>query len=395
MRIVVDGCCLANGRGYGRYTREMLRNMIAISPGDEWVCVMDGASSEKLGVTAPNLRVVTVEQSQAPSMAAAAEGYRSPLDMLRLTRAVWREKPDVFFCPSVYSYYPLPPGTAAVITIHDAIAERFPELTMPSRRARFFWNAKVWLAIQQASLLLTVSDYSADQIKSYLKVRPDRIRVATEAPAASYSPSDSAEQIEKVAAQQGLPAGARWFTYVGGFNPHKRIDLILRAHATIVNRMIARGETAPYLVLVGTRTADVFYSEARLLDELIADLGTSEWVKWAGWVADTELRHLHSGAVALLLPSEAEGFGLPAVEAAACDTPVVATLESPLPQLLAGGGLWVSPGNEQSLERAMSELLADEPKRLALGRIAGERARALSWARSAAITMDVLREAAA
>jgi glycosyltransferase involved in cell wall biosynthesis len=180
-----------------------------------------------------------------------------------------------------------------------------------------------------------------------------------------------------------------------GFNPHKRIDLILRAHATIVNRMIAADEAVPYLVLVGTRTNDVFYSEARLLDALIAELGTAEWVKWAGWVADSELRHLHSGAVALLLPSEAEGFGLPAVEAAACDTPIIATMESPLPQLLAGGGLWVSPGDEQALEEAMSDLLDDEPKRMALGRVAGERARALSWARSAAITMDVLREAAA
>ncbi|HEU4565231.1 MAG TPA: glycosyltransferase, partial [Gemmatimonadaceae bacterium] len=185
MRIGVDATCWANGRGYGRFARELLRAMVAIDTDDEFLCFADPLAAERFDVRAPNVRVVRVAQRVAPALAAAADGNRSPADMLRLTSAVRRERPDVFFSPSVYSYFPLPPGLAAVVTIHDAIAERFPELTLPSARARLFWRLKVGLALRQARLVLTVSDYSARDLQRVLGVEAERIRVAVEAPAAA------------------------------------------------------------------------------------------------------------------------------------------------------------------------------------------------------------------
>src|ERR671921_1334502 len=116
------------------------------------------------------MSIVDVSQSMSPAQAAAADGYRSPGDMLKLTRAVWRDRPDVFWSPSVYTYFPLPPRQTALVTVHDTITERFPELTMPSRRARLFWKAKVQLAIWQATLVLTVSEFAAREIEAILGV---------------------------------------------------------------------------------------------------------------------------------------------------------------------------------------------------------------------------------
>ena len=115
---------------------------------------------------------------------------------------------------------------------------------------------------------------------------------------------------------------------------------------------------------------------------------------WTGFVADEELRHLHAGALALVLPSACEGFGLPAVEAAACGTPAIATTESPLPELLEGGGLFVRPGDAAALEGALCELALDPARRAALGARALERARALSWEHAGAATLAALREVA-
>ena len=101
---------------------------------------------------------------------------------------------------------------------------------------------------------------------------------------------------------------------------------------------------------------------------------------------------LLAGATALLLPSEAEGFGLPAVEAAACGTPVVATVESPLPDLLTGGGIFVKPGDLAGLQAAMRRLLEDPVLRATMGRRALEETAALSWDRGADGALAAIRE---
>lgn len=391
MRIGVDATCWANGRGYGRFTRSLLAEMAALSPDDEFICFLDPVAAQGFDLAGPNVRPVIVPMGVAPTAAAAADGYRAPLDMLRLTRAVWRERPDVFFSPSVYTYFPLPPGQRAVVTVHDAIAERFPELTLPSPRARLFWRLKVGLALRQARLVLTVSDFAAGEIAEVLGIQKGRIRVTSEAPAAEYAPSEDKKAIAALAARVGVPAGARWFTYVGGFNPHKHVDAIVRAHAAVAKEMSA----PPHLLLVGTIDKDVFHGDQAKIRRAISEAGTEALVHWTGFLPDGELRHLHSGAVALLLPSACEGFGLPAVEAAACGTPVVATTASPLPQLLEGGGIFVTPGDAPALEAALRTLLTDDLGRARMARIALERARALSWRRGAEAAMAALHEAAA
>jgi alpha-1,3-rhamnosyl/mannosyltransferase len=250
---------------------------------------------------------------------------------------------------------------------------------------------KVALAIQQAELILTVSDYSARSIHEFLGVPRAAIRVAAEAPAEIYRPSNEAD-IQRTARELGLPDGARWFVYVGGFNPHKRVTSLIWAHARVVRE---EREAAPYLLLVGDPGSDSFFQNTQRLRGTIVEAGTVEKVVWTGFVPDEQLRHVHSGALALVLPSEAEGFGLPAVEAAACGTPVIATNQSPLPELLAGGGIFLAPGDQETLEGALRLLSKDDSLRERMGRRALEGARALSWETGARAALSAIREAAA
>ena len=393
MRIGIDATCWANERGYGRFTRELVSAMTPQAPGHEFVCFLDERSAAGFLLKAPNITTIVVDQAKAPTLAASSGSRRSISDMLRLTAAVRRAALDVFLSPSAYSYFPLPPGLPAVVTIHDAIAERFPHLTLPTWKDRLAWRAKIRLALMQARIVLTVSEYAARDISKYLGVARNRLRVTLEGVSEIYRPSRSELEIRAAAARARIPEGARWLTYVGGFGPHKHVDVIVRAHAEVATRLKARGQPVPILVLVGHST-EGFHSDVDGVKAVIAQCGTHDLVRWVGFLPDPEVRHLHSGAIALLLVSASEGFGLPAVEAARCGTPVIATTESPLPEILESGGLFVAPGDQAALAAALDRLISDEPGRLAMGRTALERATALSWPRSARVALDAIEDAA-
>ena len=391
MRIGIDATCWANERGYGRFTREIVSAMAALAPDDEFVCFLDRKSADLFRLTAPNVHPIVIELREAPVVAASAAGRRRLGDILRMTRAVAREPLDVFLSPSVYTYFPLPLRLPAVITIHDAIPERFSALTFPSARSRLFWRMKVRLALIQSRLVLTVSDHSANELVRVLGIARARVRVALEAPSPEYTPSTSRADVAMAVERVGLPSGARWFVYVGGFNPHKNVPAIVRAHAALAREL---GPAAPYLLLVGTRERDVFQTEGADIQAAVESAGASHLVKWTGFIEDEMLRHLHSGSLGLVLVSESEGFGLPAVEAAACGAPVIATTDSPLPELLKGGGIFIRPGDDAALLSAMRTLAADEKKRRELGTAALAAARRLTWDHGARAALSAIREAA-
>ncbi|MBA3342500.1 MAG: glycosyltransferase family 4 protein [Gemmatimonadaceae bacterium] len=391
MRIGVDASCWANRRGYGRFAREIISSMATIAPDDEFVCFLDPLSASTFDLRSANVRIVNVALRESPTEAASADGSRSIMDVLRMSRAVWREQLDVFFFPSVYTWFPVSPTLPTVVTIHDAIPERFPALTLPLPRARALWRLKTRLATRQAKRILTVSEYAANEVARAHNVPRSRIAVAVEAPAAAYTGKRDDAAIAEEARRHGLADGDRWFIYVGGFNPHKNLPALIRAHAALAREF---ADHPPLLLLVGTVSGDVFHHEQESIRRMIRDSGTETLVRWTGYVDDEKLRHLQAGAIALVLPSESEGFGLPAVEAAATGTPVIATSESPLPRLLDGGGIFVRPGDEPGLLAAMRLMLLDETTRSAMGRQARVRAAALTWPDSAKSALAAIREAA-
>ena len=268
----------------------------------------------------------------------------------------------------------------------------FPELTLPSRRARLFWRVKVRMALAQSRIVLTVSDYAAAQVSKTLGVDRGRIRVAVEAAAAVYRPSESAADIVKAAARRaGVPDGRRWFTYVGGFNPHKHVDAIVRAHAALV-RDVA---DPPMLVLVGALDDDTFFgSQQRIRDE-IARCGTADHVRWAGFVPDDELRHLLSGA----WPSSCRRNR----RASAClrsRRPHAAFPSSPRARVRCRSCSMAAAsssrrGDEHGVRRRHAAAATDEPHRARSPPRRAAVPRTLSWTSSARSALGALTEAAA
>ena len=141
MRVGVDATSWVNRRGYGRFARNALTRLVELDGETTYVFVLDSATEAEL----PGERL-TVKLSRPPAEAASADSYRPPADLLRLGAAVTRARFDAFLFPSVYTYFPSV-GAPSVVGVHDLIADDFPELTLPSRRARGS-NGLGWCSIR-------------------------------------------------------------------------------------------------------------------------------------------------------------------------------------------------------------------------------------------------------
>ena len=391
MRIAIDCTSWANGRGYGRFVRELVPPLCRIGASHEFLLLVEEENAARLEGLGDRARIVPVRLSEVPTRAAAADSSRSLGDMWRLRRAVSRARPDLLFYPTVYTWFPPPFRMRSVVTIHDAIAERFPELCFGNARARLFWNLKVKGAIRLSDRVVTVSEHARRDLERVLGIPGEKLSVAVEAPGKAFRRIEDETRSRELWGRLGLPHGVRPFVYVGGFNPHKRLDLVIRALAAL-----GPGEAVAStpLVLVGALDGDAFHGSIGEIRTLVDTLGIADRLRWPGFLPDADLALLHSGALALLLPSMCEGFGLPAVEAAACGAAVIATSESPLPDLLRDAGHFVPPGDLAALTAAMQRLVDHPDEARALGARGLERCGALSWDEAAGQVLRTIEEAA-
>jgi glycosyltransferase involved in cell wall biosynthesis len=186
----------------------------------------------------------------------------------------------------------------------------------------------------------------------------------------------------------GITESGQHIVYVGGFGPHKNLDMLVKTFAKIINQ---KQFSDARLVLVGEFKKEVFYSYFQEIKDLILKLGLDSNVIFTGYLSDEDLVILLNRATVSVLPSLMEGFGLPAVEAAACGCPVIATKESPLPQLLGDSGIYIDPANPYDLETALERVLASDTLRQQMRAAGIAAAGQLTWDAAAQQLINVIQ----
>ena len=388
MRIGIDATCWANPRGYGRFTRHMLTALLAMDRENEYVFFMDTLTAASARLP-DNAEQVLVKLSESPTRAASADSRRGIVDMFRMGRRVSREPLDVFFFPSVYTYFPVWGPFRKVVAIHDVIAEKYPELIFKSRKNRLFWDLKTRLAVRQSDLVMTVSEFSKQGIVEHFGLPEERVMVVTEGSADSFGVVNDRDRLVGALSACGLAVDTRFILYVGGIAPHKNLAVLVRAF-TALTQLPDYADVK--LVLVGDYRDDVF-----LIDEkLRADMDNPAFrdkVIFTGYLPDEQLNGLYNAAQVFVLPSFCEGFGLPALEAMSCGTVVIGSSTTSVPEVVGDAGLFFDPRSETELVERLRTLLDDDRLCEALGRRSLERAAAFSWEQSAADALGIFRAA--
>jgi glycosyltransferase involved in cell wall biosynthesis len=316
-----------------------------------------------------------VPTTRPTALAACADGHRSAPDLCRMAFTLSHPGYDVLLFPTIYSYVPVWSKAKKIIIVHDVIPEKYPEMTLPKLGPRFLWKAKAAWGRSQADAIVTVSEFSRAAIVEHFRIPENRVFVVSEASDSQFRVIDR-PLFPAALETLGLKPGNRLVAYVGGFGPHKNVTGLVDAFA----RVTGSGEFGDArLLLVGNYYKEVFHSGVAAIRDRIRERSIERAVVFTGFLPDETLAHVLNLSTCLVLPSLMEGFGLPAIEAAACGCPVIATTASPLPGLLGDAGLYFDPHDTKALEDALRMVLQSEALRAQMRERGLAAAAKLSW----------------
>ena len=355
--IVVDARRLGEGsafRGIGTYVRNLLAALAELEGLDVAALATPGTALP------PGVSRVDVRRVARGRLLTLEHSLRLPADLRRSGAAV------------AHSPALDPPRRSPVPwvqTVHDLIPFAFddPELAIERRRWRRFGPR-----VLEAAAVVTPSRFSADEAVAVLGLDPTRVHVIPHGVEPQFRQGDETETHSE----------RPYVLYVGAWGPHKGYAEAMEAIAGL-----ADAGHPHRLVIAGRQDEWMLGRVQRVLDRA----RRPDLVEVAGYVED--LAALYRGASALLVTSRHEGFGLPALEAMASGTPVVAFANSAVPEVVGDGGRLVPDGDVGALVRTAGAVLDDEMVRRSLVRRGLARASQFSWRRSAEAHAAVYRAA--
>lgn len=298
MKFGVDAYNLAaDRRGMGRLVRQTLRSLERL--GQEIVLVVRSTNdAQRLREEFP-YRTVTPKDLAGERL-----------------RAVWYPWNGMRFAPHAY----------AIVTIHDPFAFTYPHRN-PIARMRE--QAPIRSALKNADRIFAISHWTEGELKRLFRLRDDFVRVVPNVPDEYWRPAEA-------------PQDTPYMLFLAGPERRKNAPMLFRAFDAALGgddvQLVVTGELDP----VAQRELDRMRAAHRHLE-----------------TDDERLRTAYSGALAVLVPSLAEGFGLPAVEAMACGAPVIAADAAALPETCGGAALLVPPGDEDAWREALQRIAHD------------------------------------
>ncbi|NTW02312.1 MAG: glycosyltransferase family 4 protein [Oscillochloris sp.] len=377
MIIGVDYTAAAwQGAGIGRYTRELIAATIPRDHSLRYVLfyAANGLPTQSpylqaladLCATNPNVRAHPLPIS--PRMLTILwQRLRLPLPVERLIGKI-----DILHAPD----FVLPPTHArALLTVHDLTFMVRPETADAGLRR--YLMAAVPRSLRRANLVLADSQATKDDLGRLLGVDACRVRLLYPGVSPRFRPLPPAET-EPLRAQLGLPKS--FLLFVGTLEPRKNLVRLIEAFDCFI-----QGNTHPEISLVIAGRRGWLYEE---IFAAVDRLNLTERVHFLDFVDDAHLPGVYNLARVFVYPSLYEGFGLPALEAMACGTPVVTANVSSLPEVAGDAAILVDPLDPNAIAGGIVRALTEGEWLRAAG---PAQARRFSWESAAKHLIDSYR----
>jgi glycosyltransferase involved in cell wall biosynthesis len=368
MRIGLD--LRMDDSGIGRYSLRLAEELVGLGGSEEYVLIARERRYHELERL----------EGRVERRLADIEWY-SVSEQLRLPGILRSAGLDLVHFPNFN--VPLVYRGPYVVTVHDLIHFLRKELDTAKRDAAArLWKALPYRlvlarAVRHAERVIAVSEATKREVVERLGIESSRVVVTYEGVGTELRSSSGNGLLPNLGVRRP------YFLYVGNAYPHKNLSRLLEAFARLQD-----GPPAGFqLVLVGKHGP---YGSA--LEQLASTLRIDSRVVFAGQVTDAQLAELYRNAMALVIVSLAEGFGLPGLEAMVLRVPVLASRIDALTEVYGDAALYVDPSDSRDIARGLSELGSNDALRKELRRRGEDRAGRFSWRATAEATRQVYLE---
>ena len=362
MEIVVNTRLLLKDKleGIGWFTYETLKRITKAHPEHHFIFAFDRNFDEEFIFSDNVTPIILSPQARHPVLFYVWFEYA-------ITRILRDLKADIFLSPD--GYLSLSTDVKSFAVIHDLNFLHHPQ-DLPFL-VRKYYNHFFPKFAHKANRIATVSEYSKNDIISSYGINRNKIDVVFNGASTIYKPISEAEKLNT---KLEYTQSSDFFVFVGSLHPRKNISRLLQAFDEFKRTF----SSTIKMVIVGER-----YWGASEMENVFRKMEFKQDVLFIGRLPNEKLKNLIASALALTYVPYFEGFGIPILEAMNCDTPVMTSNVTSMPELSSGAALLVDPFSVQSIKEGMLKIARDENVRSFLIEKGRKRRVDFSWDKTA------------
>ncbi len=370
MRIAFDVRKL-NDFGIGTYIRNLVQNLVALAPEEEFLLISHEHERDELGQLPGNVRFL-VDPTRDNFL----------WNDLVLPRLLKKHQARLLHTPHYHE--PRFLRCRSVITVHDCVHILYPNYAA-SKAAYDKGLHQTKRAIRNCSRIFAVSGATQRDLMRLFNVPQEKITVVyngiDDRAVAPDNPEEQRRVLERYQIQDPF------LLYAGNIRPHKNVARLIEAFSVLKTELKDDEKWQRLkLMIIGDEL-----SKHQFLRRTVNRSGVQHDVRFLGFVPYETLRMFYKSAQIFVFPSLHEGFGLPPLEAMANGTPVITSNVSSLPEILGEAALLVNPENVFEISKGLKHLLSDSQLRSELIAKGHQQVRLYSWRKAAQTVWETYR----
>jgi len=362
MRIAVNTRLLIKNKldGIGWFSYESLKRISSLHPEHQFYFIFDRPFSDEF-IFSDNIEpIVTGPPTRHPLL------WYYWFEM-RLPKVLDKINPDVFLSPD--GYLSLTTKIKSLPVIHDINFAHYPK-DLPFA-TRWYYNYFFPKFAQKAERIVTVSEYSKQDIASTYSIGNEKIDVVYNGSNIIYEPISDKLKAE---IKKEYTKGEDYFIFIGSIHPRKNIGRMLLAF----DKFRKLSTKAYKLIIIGSH-----FFKNHEMNRIFESMSYRNEVLFFGHQSPEKIKELLASAKALILTSKFEGFGIPVLEAMYCDIPSIISDSTSLPEVGGKASLYANPFSVDSISNAMLKMASDDNLRNGLIENSKTQRQKFSWDKTA------------